>query len=101
MKQYIEMKKYIIDFKIKENKRLSGLYSLLKLEPIEGELPEILPGQFVQVEVSNSKTTYLRRPISVNFVDYEKRELWLLVRKAGEGTAALIEKRDGEIVNIV
>ena len=84
------MKKYIIDFKIKENKRLSGLYSLLKLEPIEGELPEILPGQFVQVEVSNSKTTYLRRPISVNFVDYEKRELWLLVRKAGEGTAALI-----------
>ena len=101
MKQYIEMKKYIIDFKIKENKRLSGLYSLLKLEPIEGELPEILPGQFVQVEVSNSKTTYLRRPISVNFVDYEKRELWLLVRKVGEGTAALIEKRDGEIVNIV
>ena len=71
------MKKSIIDFKIKENNRLSDLYSLLKLVPTEGELPEILPGQFVQVEVSNSKTTYLRRPISVNFVDYEKQELWL------------------------
>ena len=93
--------KSIIDFKIKENNRLSDLYSLLKLVPTEGKLPEILPGQFVQVEVSNSKTTYLRRPISVNFVDYEKQELWLLVRKAGEGTAALIEKREGESVNIV
>ena len=101
MKQQIEMKKSIIDFKIKENNRLSDLYSLLKLVPTEGKLPEILPGQFVQVEVSNSKTTYLRRPISVNFVDYEKQELWLLVRKAGEGTAALIEKREGESVNIV
>lgn len=95
------MKKYIIDFIVKERRQLSALCWLLKLTPVAGELPEIEPGQFVQVEVDNSKATYLRRPISVNFVDYESQELWLLVRKAGEGTAALTCKQAGERLNLV
>ncbi len=95
------MKKYLIDFTIKENNRLSSLYSLLKLSPNGCEMPEIKPGQFVQIEVANSKNTYLRRPISVNFVDYDKQELWLLVRKAGEGTASIINMNPGDVLNIM
>ena len=95
------MKKYVIDFEIVENNRLSELYSMLTLKPLQGELPEIYPGQFVQVEVPNSKSTYLRRPISVNYVDYTQNHLWLLVRKAGAGTASLIEMQKGEKLNLM
>jgi len=95
------MKKYIIDFKIVENKRLSSAYSLLILEPKQGKLPEIKPGQFVQVEIPNSKSTYLRRPISINYVDYDNNQLWLLVRKAGAGTSSLTEMWTGATLNLV
>ena len=95
------MKKFILDFTVVENRRLHDLYSLLILRPCQGTLPDMLPGQFVQVAVDNSKTTYLRRPISINYVDYEQNHLWLLIRKAGDGTAALIEKESGDIVNLV
>ncbi len=90
-----------MDFEVVKNDRLHDLYTLLILKPVEKELPEINPGQFVQVAVDNSKTTFLRRPISVNYVDRANNHLWLLVRKAGDGTAALMEKSRGEIVNLI
>ena len=37
------MKKFLIDFKIVKNERLSDSYSLFVLEPINGELPEMHP----------------------------------------------------------
>ena len=95
------MKKFEMDFTVVENEHISPLHSLLILTPAEGHLPECAPGQFVQVEVPNSKGTYLRRPISINFADHERDELWLLVRRAGEGTAALCALREGSIVNLV
>ena len=45
--------------------------------------------------------TFLRRPISVNNVDSENGNLWLLVRRAGDGTATMISKRPGELLNLV
>ncbi len=95
------MKKFLIDFKIIKNERLSDSYSLFVLEPTHGELPEMLPGQFVQVEVPNSKSTYLRRPISINYVDYANNQLWLLVRKAGEGTSSLMKLAESDVVNLM
>lgn len=95
------MKKFLIDFKIIKNELLSDSYSLFVLEPINGELPEMQPGQFVQVEVPNSKSTYLRRPISINYVDYANNQLWLLVRKAGEGTSSLMKLAENDVVNLM
>ena len=95
------MKKFLIDFKIIKNERLSDSYSLFVLEPINGELPEMQPGHFVQVEVPNSKSTYLRRPISINYVDYANNQLWLLVRKAGEGTSSLMKLAENDVVNLM
>lgn len=96
------MKKYIINFLIVENNRVHDNYILLKLRPKSGEaLPSISPGQFVQVEIPNSKKTFLRRPISINFVDWNNNQLWLLVRKAGEGTSSLFELKVGQTLNII
>lgn len=89
------------DFIVSENLRISPLYGLLKLTPQAGAMPETRPGQFVQVEVPRSKTTFLRRPISICHVDEANNQLWLLVRRAGNGTAALLESNAGDTLNLV
>ncbi len=96
------MKKSIIDFRVVRNVSLSPMYSLLKLTPDDGSrIPDCCPGQFVQVAVDTSKTTFLRRPISICNVDRAANELWLLVRLAGEGTAAMLNSSAGDIINII
>lgn len=95
------MSKQELDFLVKENIHISPMYSLIKISPAKGKLPKIHPGQFVQVEIPNSKNTFLRRPISVNFVDEDANELWLLVRKAGEGTSHLISTQPNSVINLI
>ena len=96
------MKKQILDFVIKENQRINENYSLLKLMPADGsKIVKCIAGQFVQVEIPDSKTTFLRRPISINYVDEFYNELWLLVRNAGEGTRHLIGMEHGQLLNIM
>ncbi len=74
-------------------------YVLLKLTDPDNPLPEMNPGQFVEVRVDKSPSTFLRRPISINFVDYAKNELWLLIHVVGDGTKALSELDEGNLVN--
>ncbi len=75
-------------------------YVLLKLTTTDGTpMPEMKPGQFVEVQVTGSTTTFLRRPISINFVDYESNELWLLIHVVGDGTKALSQMSAGDELN--
>lgn len=94
------MKKYMLDLKVVENQRLHSNYCLLKLTT-DDSLPEMLPGQFVQVRVDNSPTTFLRRPISINYVDRANNQLWLLVQLVGDGTRAMAAYKPGDIVNLL
>jgi dihydroorotate dehydrogenase electron transfer subunit len=79
------MKKFMLDLVIKKNISLSNQYALLILTSHD-KLPEILPGQFAEIRVDGSSTVFLRRPISIHFVDYETNELWLLIQIIGDGT---------------
>ena len=54
-----------------ESRRLSTSYGLLTLQA-PAPLPPVEPGQFVRVRVDSSKSTFLRRPISINDADSEK-----------------------------
>jgi len=94
------MKKYMLDLIIKENKQLSSQYSLLILTSPD-KLPEILPGQFAEVRVDGSQTTFLRRPISIHYVDYELNELWILIQIVGDGTKRMAEMNVGESLNML
>ena len=94
------MKKYILDLRVKSVESVGGRYSLLKLTH-ELPLPEMLPGQFVEVRVDNSTSTFLRRPISINFVDRDANELWLLVAAIGEGTRHITALNPGDTLNCV
>src|ERR1035437_2013685 len=94
------MKKYMLDLVIKENKQLSNQYSLLILTSPE-KLPEIVPGQFAEVRVDGSSTTFLRRPISIHYVDYEVNELWILIQIVGDGTKRMAEMKGAESLNML
>ena len=94
------MKKYILDLKVNSVEALSDKHVLIKLTHSEPR-PEMLPGQFVEVRVDDSPSTFLRRPISINNVDYERNELWLLVAAVGDGTRRLQQLRSGDTLNCV
>jgi dihydroorotate dehydrogenase electron transfer subunit len=93
-------KKFIHDMLVLENKVLSNKYFLLTLQPPQG-MPEIAAGQFTQVEIKNSKNTFLRRPISIHDVDYDKNNLKLLIQVIGEGTKNLSQIKVGETLNMI
>lgn len=94
--------KKIMDLRIVSNTPLGDKYVLMVLTPTDYQkLPEIKPGQFVNIAVPNSKTTFLRRPISVNRVSADGRELHLLIRLAGDGTRALARLQPGGMLNVV
>ena len=91
--------KQITDFKLIE-KQDYGRSVLLRLQS-EKTLPEIQPGQFVQVRVDGSPSTYLRRPISIHDVEEACNEITLLVQQVGEGTRHLAALAEGAVVNMV
>ena len=64
-------------------------------------LPDIVPGQFVQVRVDDSPSTYLRRPISIHDVNRDDNTIRLLVQMVGEGTRHLGSVSIGESLNMV
>ncbi len=94
------MKKYILDLVVTQNIRLHTNYVLIKLTH-DNPLPEMLPGQFAEIRIDGSTTTFLRRPISINFVDRATNEVWFLVQLVGDGTRKLATVKPGDTVNIV
>jgi len=79
------MKKYASDLRVVAVEHPRKDYALLKLTD-NAPLPDMQPGQFVEVRAEGAPGTFLRRPISINFVDRERNELCLLVHEVGEGT---------------
>lgn len=94
------MKKYVLDLMVRSVEQLSPRHVLLKLTSSE-PLPEMLPGQFVEVRVDGSPSTFLRRPISINFVDRDNNEMWLMVAMIGDGTRQLGRLKSGDTLNCV
>lgn len=94
------MKKSILDLRVMSVERVHERYVLIRLTD-EAPLPPMLPGQFVEVRVDGSSTTFLRRPISIHFVDRTLNELWLLVACVGAGTRRLALLQSGDRLNCV
>jgi dihydroorotate dehydrogenase electron transfer subunit len=95
-----KMAKRIDDFKIVENKRVAEDLFIIELS-FDEKPAEFKPGQFVQVRVDNSPSTFLRRPISIHDVDYKRNTFKLLIQVVGEGTAVLCGLAAGDFLNLV
>lgn len=94
------MAKRIEDFTIKENRRLNSDFFVLELAA-NNHIPDLKPGQFVQVRVEGSPDTFLRRPLSIHDVDYEKNTIKILVQVAGKGTERLSGLKAGDSLNLI
>ena len=94
------MEKYITEFKVVASHRLNREYVVLELKH-PGILPEMHPGQFVQVKVDGTPQTYLRRPISIHDIDKKSNSLRLLVQEVGDGTHWMGSLIAGQTVNLV
>lgn len=92
------MKKACLDLRVSSVEKQNEKYFLLKLTH-QLPLPQMVPGQFVEVRVDHSPTTFLRRPISINNYVAEANELWLLVARVGDGTRQLGTLSEGDVVN--
>ncbi len=94
------MTKYIRDFIIEDNIRLNTEYFILNIRSEEA-LPDMYPGQFVEIKVENTDGVFLRRPISIYGIDREKQTINLLIQKAGKGTTKLAQHKQGDKLNII
>ena len=94
------MRKYVLDLNVVSVEHIGSRYVLIKLTH-DDVLPQMLPGQFVEVRVDGSPSTFLRRPISVNYVDRRDNTLWLLVAAIGDGTRRMAALRPGDTLNCV
>ena len=94
------MSKRIGDFKVIDNKRINNDFHVIELSG-NNKLPDIKPGQFVQVKVDNSPETFLRRPISIHDVDYNRNTLKLLIQIVGKGTETLSKLKKDDLLNII
>ena len=94
------MKKYVLDLTVVSVEQIHERYVLIKLTDVH-PLPEMLPGQFVEVRVDGSPSTFLRRPISIHYIDKVNNQLWLLVATVGEGTRWMASLHAGDRLNCV
>jgi len=96
----MEIKKTVQDLTVASNIPLNKRHFLLDLIAPE-PLPLMLPGQFVQVQVKDSPSTFLRRPFSIHQVDYSRRSIRLLIQIKGEGTYHLSTLKKGDQLNTI
>lgn len=92
--------KHITDFRITRRESLGDNYFSLTLQHPD-QLPPIVAGQFVEVEVRNCREVMLRRPISIHDVNLAEQSLTLLIQKVGKGTRQLATLQEGDSLNLV
>jgi dihydroorotate dehydrogenase electron transfer subunit len=73
---------------------------IIDLEGTE-ELPDIQPGQFAEILISNSQKVFLRRPFSFYNANKDTRTISFFVKVVGEGTRLLGEMKKGDKVNVI
>ena len=96
----MEIRKSVQDLTVVSNLSLNKRHFLLDLLAPE-KLPLILPGQFVQVLVENSPTTFLRRPFSIHQVIHSRNTIRLLIQVKGDGTRQLRLLSKGDSLNVI
>lgn len=92
-------KKHLLDLVVTESVRCNDRIALLKATDSTAPLPPMQAGQFAQLRVDGSANAFLRRPISIHYVDTKANEVWFLVQIVGEGTCRLASLKAGDRLN--
>jgi len=93
-------KKEVTDFLVVENSPLNHSNFLIKIKSVNN-LPQLFPGQFVNIEIPEEKEIFLRRPFSIFEVDYDNNSISLIIKILGKGSKRLTEINPGKILNVI
>jgi dihydroorotate dehydrogenase electron transfer subunit len=93
------MKKYQLDLIVVDNVMVGNSSTLLTLTHSE-PLPEMIAGQFAELQVDKAKVL-LRRPISIHNVDKTTNTVEFLIQIVGEGTKELANLKKGDSLNVL
>ena len=74
--------KRIEDLTITEIKQLNHEHFVVYAQS-KGDLSDVKPGQIVNIDIPNSKTTFLRRPISVHDVRISDNIIGFFIKIVG------------------
>jgi dihydroorotate dehydrogenase electron transfer subunit len=94
------MNKTVQELAIKENVQLNEDTNLLIFEAPDLK-EDLLPGQFANVLVKDSTTTFLRRPFSIYDFDKKTGSFSLIIKKVGDGTRKLCQFNAGEKLSVI
>jgi dihydroorotate dehydrogenase electron transfer subunit len=94
MKKTVQNLEVITNRRLNENQAVLELKAAIALEGIE-------PGQFANVLVSKSSNVFLRRPLSIYQVNYERNTISFLIKGIGEGTNTLINCGTGDFLSVI
>lgn len=93
-------KKHVGLLKVLKNRVINKDYYVLEVQSPH-DVSTILPGQFVELLVEDTRNAFLRRPISIYDVHPERNSFELLIQIVGEGTRLLSNLKEGESVDVV
>ena len=93
------MKKYQTDMLVTDNRMVGPNVTLLTLQ-YPGELPDMVAGQFAELQVPSAKVM-LRRPISIHSIDRKNNLVDFLIQIVGEGTRSLADIKAGGKINVL
>jgi len=93
-------KKEVRNLVVTDNIALNTTNFLIRLGSSE-PLPQLTPGQFVNIEIKNTSEIFLRRPFSVFEVDYSLNSISLIVKILGRGSKKLTEIEKGESLSVI
>jgi dihydroorotate dehydrogenase electron transfer subunit len=94
----MQKNKFIKNCKILKNDCVEKDYFILELE-FENAEENFYPGQFIEIEVSESLDVLLRRPFSI--FDCSKDSIKIAYKLIGKGTTFLSKRYVGEYLNII
>lgn len=76
--------------------------NIFKISIKSKEISELAkPGNFLEIKVSDSLETFLRRPISIYNIDKENQVVEFFFQIRGKGTNILSERKIGDILNVL
>jgi dihydroorotate dehydrogenase electron transfer subunit len=92
--------KKVEDFIVLNHKWLNYKTFIIELEASE-KMPDIYPGNFAEIAITNSQKVFLRRPFSVFDVNQVNNTISFFVKVIGAGTRLLGEAKKGDILNLI
>lgn len=93
-------KKHVGILTVLENRTINDDYYVLEVQA-DHDISDILPGQFVNLLVEDTRNAFLRRPISIYDIHPERNSMDLLIQIIGEGTRLLSKLKADDTVDVV